>query len=138
MSAPRPVPAVIAIVWRAGRVLLVRRHNPPNAWAWGFPGGKLEPGEPVLRAAERELREETGLTGTAVQAFEAVDVIGDGDPPAYHYLLVAVLVHVADGEPVAADDVDEALWCDPAALPTPQVPELDRILQRAQALLQRR
>jgi ADP-ribose pyrophosphatase YjhB (NUDIX family) len=135
MAAARPVPAVIAVVWRRERVLLVRRHNPPNAFAWGFPGGKLEPGEPVLRAAERELREETGLIGTAVRAFDAVDVIADGDPPAYHYLLVAVLVHADAGEPVAADDVDEAAWCDPAALPTPQVPELARVIARGRALL---
>jgi ADP-ribose pyrophosphatase YjhB (NUDIX family) len=134
MSAPRPVPAVIAVVWRHGRVLLVRRHNPPNAFAWGFPGGKLEPGEPVLRAAERELREETGLTGTAVRAFDAVDVIAEDDPPAYHYLLVAVWVRAETGEPAAADDVDEAAWCDPAALPTPQVPELARVIAHARAL----
>ena len=134
MSAPPPVPAVIAVVWRHGRVLLVRRHNPPHAFAWGFPGGKLEPGEPVLRAAERELREETGLTGTAVRAFDAVDVIADGKPPEYHYLLVAVLVRAEAGEPAAADDVDEAAWCDPAALPTPQVPELTRVIAHARAL----
>jgi len=135
VSAPGPVAAVIAVVWRAGRVLLVRRHNPPNALAWGFPGGKLEPGEPVLRAAERELREETGLIGNGVRAFDAVDVIADGNPPDYHYLLVAVLVHAETGEPLAADDVDEAAWCDPGALPTPQVPELERLIARARALL---
>ena len=135
MSPPRPIPAVIAVVWRARRVLLVRRHNPPNAWAWGFPGGKLEPGEPVLRAAERELHEETGLIGTAVRAFDAVDVIAEGAPPAYHYLLVAVLVRADAGAPVAADDVDEAAWFDPDALPTPQVADLARVIARSRALL---
>lgn len=128
------MPAVIAVVWRQGRVLLVRRHNPPNAFAWGFPGGKLEPGEPVLRAAERELREETGLRGEAVRAFDAVDVIADGDPPAYHFLLVAVLVRAETGEPQAADDVDEAAWFDPAALPEPQVADLDRVIAHARTL----
>jgi ADP-ribose pyrophosphatase YjhB (NUDIX family) len=128
------VPAVIAVVWRQGRVLLVRRHNPPNAFAWGFPGGKLEPGEPVLRAAERELREETGLRGEAVRAFDAVDVIADGDPPTYHFLLVAVLVRAETGEPQAADDVDEAGWFDPAALPEPQVADLDRVIAHARTL----
>ncbi|MBK1668047.1 hypothetical protein CKO28_08355 [Rhodovibrio sodomensis] len=129
------MPAVIAVVWRAGRVLLVRRHNPPNAGRWGFPGGKLELAEPVLRAAERELGEETGLTGTAVRAFDAVDVIAGGDPPACHYLLVAVLVRAPAGDPVAADDVDEAAWCDPDALPAPRVADLARVIARSRALL---
>jgi ADP-ribose pyrophosphatase YjhB (NUDIX family) len=135
MTAPSgPVAAVIAVTWRARRVLLVRRHRAPNAGLWGFPGGKIEPGEPVLRAAERELAEETGLRGTARAAFEAVDVIGAGTPPAYHYLLVAVLVDAATGDPVAADDVDEAGWFDADALPQPQVADLDRVLARARNL----
>jgi ADP-ribose pyrophosphatase YjhB (NUDIX family) len=136
MTTPAgPVAAVIAVAWNAGRVLLVRRHRAPNAGLWGFPGGKIEHGEPLLRAAERELAEETGLRGTARQAFDAVDVIGDGAPPAHHYLLVAVLVDGADGHPVAADDVDEAAWFDPEALPQPQVADLGRVLAKARGLI---
>lgn len=127
----RPVPAVIAVTWQRGRVLLVRRHSPPNAGLWGFPGGKVEAGEPLLRAAERELAEETGVTGTARQVIDAVDVIGDG-PPHHHYVLVAVLVDWRAGEPAAADDVDEADWFDPTALPTPCVADLERVLETAQ------
>jgi ADP-ribose pyrophosphatase YjhB (NUDIX family) len=134
-----PVAAVIVVTWRAGRVLLVRRHRAPNAGLWGFPGGKIETGEPVLRAAERELAEETGLRGAARQAFDAVDVIGADTPPEYHYLLVAVLVEMLDaGDPVAADDVDEAAWFDPDALPQPQVAELDRVLAKARGLIEAR
>lgn len=139
MSAePQPVVAVIAVVWRAGRVLLVRRHRPPNAGRWGFPGGKIESGEPLLRAAERELAEETGLSGTARAVVDAVDVLGDGAPPAYHYVLVAVLVEVpAQGEPTAADDVDEAGWFDPAALPQPSVADLERVIASARRRTER-
>jgi len=135
MKAARPVPAVIAVVFRAGRVLLVRRQTPPNARAWGFPGGKVEAGEPILRAAERELREETGLAGTAIRAFDALDVIAGGDLPDHHYLLVAVLVHADTGVPAASDDVDETLWANPEALPEPQVPELERVIAHARAVL---
>lgn len=131
-ESQRPIAAVIAVTWRDGRVLLVRRHGPPNAGLWGFPGGKIEPGEPLMRAVERELAEETGVQGTARRIIDAVDVIGEGAPPDHHYVLLAVLVDWRAGEPVAADDVDEAAWFDPKALPKVCVPNLGRVLAAAQ------
>lgn len=79
MTQPqRPIPAVLAVVTRDGQILLVRRANPPDAGLWGFPGGKIEFGEPLLRAAERELAEETGVTATATTVLDALDAY---DPP---------------------------------------------------------
>jgi len=48
-----PIAAVIGVVLRGGQVLLVRRANQPDAGKWGFPGGKIEPGEPIQVAAAR-------------------------------------------------------------------------------------
>lgn len=134
----RPVAAVIAVTWREDEVLLVRRHNPPNAGLWGFPGGKVEFGEPVLDAAERELAEETGVRATARCVFDAVDVIGEdsGAGPEFHYLLVAVLMDWRAGEPVAADDVDEAAWFRWNILPRDNLlTNVSRIAWRARGLL---
>jgi len=61
MSAPVDV-AVAVLIRSDGTVLLARR---PEAKVytgyWEFPGGKIEPGEPVLDALRREIREELGV-----------------------------------------------------------------------------
>jgi ADP-ribose pyrophosphatase YjhB (NUDIX family) len=44
-----------------GNVLLVRRAIEPGYGKWVFPGGYVDRGEVVERAAMREAREETGL-----------------------------------------------------------------------------
>jgi 8-oxo-dGTP diphosphatase len=54
--------AVGVVTNSSGQVLLSRRHQSAHQGGlWEFPGGKLEPGEPVLTALLRELDEELGL-----------------------------------------------------------------------------
>ena len=110
----RPVAATISAVIRDGKILLVRRANPPDRGLWGFPGGKIDHGETIEAAAVRELKEETGIEASAVEVFTAVDVIVPGKDvrPQFHYVLIAVLCRWVDGEPVAGDDALEARWFD--------------------------
>jgi len=54
----RPIVAVLAVVLRGERVLIVSRANPPAKGRWGFPGGVLELGETVAEGAMRELLRE--------------------------------------------------------------------------------
>ena len=111
-SAGRPIAAVLAVVIRDGQVLLVQRANPPDAGLWGFPGGRLEFGEPVLAAAERALLEETGVKAVAKRVFTATDAVDrseDGDPR-QHFVLIAILCQWLEGEPLASDDALDARW----------------------------
>ncbi|MDW3118153.1 NUDIX hydrolase [Roseovarius pacificus] len=112
LTATRPIVAVLAVVIRAGSVLLVQRANSPDAGLWGFPGGKIEFGEDLLYAAERELFEETGVKAEAQFAFNAVDAFDHADDGALrrHFVLIAVQCHWKEGEPVAADDALDAKW----------------------------
>jgi mutator protein MutT len=111
-SKKRPVVATIAVLLKDGKVLLVRRSNPPDAGRWGFPGGKIERGETIEEAALRELYEETSVTANVHRVFNAVDVL-DFDKSGeleYHFVLVAVLCVWVSGEPFAGDDVLDACF----------------------------
>ena len=56
-----PKVAVISIVPRDGKVLMIRRSTELGYGLWGLPGGYVDRGEVVERAAAREVLEETGL-----------------------------------------------------------------------------
>ena len=113
-----PVAAVLAVVVRDGRVLLVRRANPPDRGRWGFPGGRIEPGETLAAAAVRELTEETGVVAKAGPVLAALDSIhrGDSGDLAHHYVLIPVLCRWQSGEGQAADDALETGWFTPAEI----------------------
>jgi len=104
MEAPRryptrPLVGAGAVVHRRGRVLLLRRKNPPNAGKWALPGGLVELGETVQEAAVREIKEETGLS-VAVEGLLDVqtDVHMDADSRIeYHYVLVDYLAKPVSG-----------------------------------------
>ena len=65
-----PLLAVEAVVLREGRILLIQRQDDR---LWAVPGGLVEVGETLAQAAERELWEEAGLRGKAVQLLALYD-----------------------------------------------------------------
>ena len=135
MSGIVPRAAVLAVVVREGEVLLVCRKNPPNAGAWGFPGGRVEPGEPLADAVVRELREETGVEARFLRVFDAADSIAlapDGGLE-HHFVLVAGLCRWVSGEPVAADDALAAAWFPLDGLEHLPEPLIERVAGMARA-----
>ncbi len=105
----RPVPAVSALVFREGCVLLVKRRDEPNRGLWSPPGGSLEVGETVEDAAARETREETGVTVRPIRVVDVRDVIlGEAGRIRWHYVLLAVACDWVSGEPFPATDADNA------------------------------
>ena len=59
-----PGAVAVLVLDPANRVLAVRQHREGAGQAlWEIPAGVLEPGERPLKAAQRELEEETGLEG---------------------------------------------------------------------------
>jgi ADP-ribose pyrophosphatase YjhB (NUDIX family) len=104
----------------AGRVLLCQQSH--GRRLWGLPGGKIRSGESPVKAAIRDIREETGIET------EIVDLVGiyqlTGDPRGEG--LPDVLIHVFRGRCDGGEATVNApgricrlSWHDPADLPEP-------------------
>src|SRR2546422_2477867 len=105
----RPVPAVGAIVFRDGAVLLVKRGAEPNKGRWSLPGGALEMGETVEAAAVRETLEETRVDVQSLRVFDVRDFIQlEGPKVRWHYVLIDVLCESIGGDPFPGTDAENA------------------------------
>jgi len=70
----RWVPAVGGVLIVDGRIVLIRRGNPPARGRWSLPGGRVENGESPAAAIVREMAEETGLPVRVVRLLAVVDI----------------------------------------------------------------
>jgi len=98
---------------RSGRLLLIRRGQPPGEGLWSIPGGRVEPGEDDARAVVRELREETGLDVAVGTLVGSVDRAGPGDVT---YEIHDYTALVTGGTLRAGDDASEVRWTTPLDL----------------------
>lgn len=107
-----------------------------------MPGGKIELGETTLAAAERELKEETGLkVELHPWAIGSTDVIVDGpEGLEYHYVLTHMF-GVAEAGAVAAsgDDATAVRWATRAEVDSGGLElggDVGSVLARAEALIE--
>lgn len=75
--ATRPIDVAVGILIKPnGDVLLgCRPEGKPYAGYWEFPGGKVEAGETVLEALQREFAEEIGVQVLQAEAWCGVEYI---------------------------------------------------------------
>jgi mutator protein MutT len=103
------------ILVRDGRLLLIRRKNPPSYDMFAFPGGRAEPGETPDQTALREFEEETGIRAHSPQLFATYDLISEN--PGRHFFLSVFLVQAGTDEIAEArDDAADAGWYTPAEI----------------------
>ena len=106
----RPLVGVGVVVIEQGRMLLVERGSGLLIGYWAVPGGKVRFGERLTEAAIREIREETGLEVELGDVVWIGEVLGDGDPPEHHMVLVDFAGRVTGGELMAGDDASAAAF----------------------------
>ena len=110
----RPHVGVGVLLIRNKKLLLVKRKYNPDAGYWSIPGGHLDLGERVRKAAEREAYEETGFKVKATKLAGIIDKImyDEEGNIEYHYVLLNYFVEQIEGdenqEPIADDDALDA------------------------------
>ena len=103
---------IVLFSLESGRVevLLIKRGGEPFRGLWALPGGFVDKDEALEHAAERELREETGLAGIHL---EQIGAFGDpGRDPRGHTVSIAfaAVVERERTELKAGDDAADARW----------------------------
>ncbi len=123
---------VDAIIPVEGKIVLVKRKNPPYRGYYALPGGIVEYGERVEDAVLREAEEETGIKGSV---HSLVGVYSDpGRDPRGHFVSICFIVLPEGGEMRAGSDADNI-----ALFPPESVPELafdhNRMIEDAREVL---
>ena len=104
-----PLLTVDAVVFdKLGRLLLIRRKNPPFQGRFALPGGFVDCGETVEAAVRRELKEETGIEADVARLVGVYSA--PGRDPRRHTVSVAFLLTARDQQPQAGDDAQSAAF----------------------------
>jgi 8-oxo-dGTP diphosphatase len=108
----RPLVGAGALIFRDGKLLLVKRGAQPGFGEWSVPGGLVELGEKVQDAMMREVKEEVGFDVEAVKLTDVADTItlDANGRVQYHFVVVNFLARIVGGELKTATDILEAKW----------------------------
>ena len=109
-----PQLAVSAVIFRDGKVLLLRRAKSPGNGFYSLPGGRVEFGESLATALHREVDEETGLKIEIIGLAGWREVLpGTGGG---HYLIMSFAARWIDREPHLNYEHDDFKWLAPNEL----------------------
>ena len=107
-----PQLAVSAVIFRDGKVLLVRRARSPAKGFYSLPGGRVEFGEPLATALHREVREEVGLKIEIVGLAGWREVL-PGASGGGHYVIVSFAARWSGNEVILNEEHDDFKWLAP-------------------------
>jgi 8-oxo-dGTP diphosphatase len=108
MKPITPLLTVDTVIIHIGKIVLIRRNNPPFQGHFALPGGFVEVGETVEAAAIREAKEETGLD---VRLLKLLGVYSDPSrDPRGHTVSVCFLAEGSGNLQAGSDAKDTGLF----------------------------
>ncbi len=127
-----PMVGVGVLIRKGGKVLLIKRAQPPSYGKWTVPGGLVELGETTRDAAIREMKEECNIQVKIERLLDTFDYIekDDADKVLYHYIIVDFLGSYVSGELEPGDDVADAAWFTLAEVDRAEIPAKTREIVR--------
>lgn len=118
---PRPTVTVDALVFRTSgnetEVLLIKRGNPPFEGMWAAPGGFIDMDETPEAAVERELAEETGITGVKLFQYHTYGAVNRDPRHRTISIAYAGMLNKLNQVARGGDDATEAAWFPVSKLP---------------------
>jgi 8-oxo-dGTP diphosphatase len=114
----RPFLAVSAAIFRDHKILVVRRARRPAINLYSLPGGVVETGESLNEAIVREVREETALEIEPIALAGRREAIKRDDRGEIlnHFVILCFAARWVAGETKLNEELDDALWVEPAEL----------------------
>ena len=108
ISADSPKKSIV----KKMKIMLIKRGDHPYKGLWALPGGFLNMNETIEECAERELREETGLSRFYLRQFRTYSQI-DRDPRG-RIISCAYIALINNSEDIVRSDTDaaDARWFD--------------------------
>jgi len=109
----RPQLAVSAVIFRDGKVLLLKRAKSPGHGFWSLPGGRVEFGESLHTALAREVDEEAGLEIDIIALAGWREVLPGTGGSGGHYLIMSFAARWVAFEPRLNEEHDAFKWVEP-------------------------
>ncbi|MBU4075417.1 MAG: NUDIX hydrolase [Euryarchaeota archaeon] len=99
-----PLLTVDTVIIYLGKLILIRRKNPPFQGHFALPGGFVEVGETVETAAVREAKEETGLD---VEIIKLLGVYSEPSRDPRGHTVSVIFLAVGKGNLKAGSDASD-------------------------------